>query len=155
MENGRQFRINIYTRGVGEQVALQIWRGERSLTVRVPVVERDADTDRLADLVGSQQSIAPLGIVALDLTAPVAELLPDLRSKTGAVIARVTPEAPYSQQGTLEPGDVIHAVNDRPIGNVDELKKVAAALKPGGAVVLQVEREGTLMLLAFRLERSR
>jgi serine protease Do len=155
MENGRQFRINVYTRGVGEQVALQIWRGERSLTVRVPVVERDSDTARLGDLVGTQQGIPALGIFALDLTAPVADLLPDLRSKAGAVVARVTPEAPYSQQGMLEPGDVIHAVNDQPIANVDELKKLAAALKPGAAVVLQIERESTLMLLAFRLERSR
>ena len=40
MENGRQFRINVYARGVGEQVALDVRRGERTLAVRVPVAER-------------------------------------------------------------------------------------------------------------------
>jgi len=153
MENGRQFRINIYTRGVGEQVALQVWRGERSLTVRVPVVERDADTARLEDLVGSQRPIPTLGIATLDLTPAVLELLPDLRAKTGAVVARVTPQAPYSQQGVLAAGDVIHALNGKVIATADELKAAAAALKPGTAAVLQLERDGVLMLLAFRVER--
>src|SRR5262249_35423180 len=74
MENGRQFRINVYTRGVGEQVALLVWRGERSLTIRVPVAERDVHSARLEDLIGAQQAIPSLGIVTLDLTAAVAEL---------------------------------------------------------------------------------
>ena len=29
MENGRQFRINVYTRGIGEQVAIEVRRGSR------------------------------------------------------------------------------------------------------------------------------
>src|SRR6185295_5308051 len=79
MENGRQFRINVYTRGVGEQVAVQVLRGERTLTLRVAVAERDTDTARLEELIGLQQAIQPLGIVALDLTPRIAELLPPLR----------------------------------------------------------------------------
>ena len=31
MENGRQFRINLYTRTIGQQVALEVERGERRL----------------------------------------------------------------------------------------------------------------------------
>src|SRR5512134_3793118 len=41
MENGRQFRINVYTHGVGEQVAVQVRRGSRTVTVKVPVIERE------------------------------------------------------------------------------------------------------------------
>jgi serine protease Do len=153
MENGRQFRINVYTRGVGEQVTIQISRGDRSLTIRVPVIERDADTERLEDLIGTQQVIRALGLVALDLTPAIAELLPPLRRQKGAVIARVTPEAPYSQQGPLEPGDVIYALNGRIIETVEELKTGASALKPGAAAALQIERDGTLILVAFRVEK--
>ena len=72
MENGRQFRINVYTRGVGEQVGLEVRRGERTLNVRVPVVERANDTGELEALIGSQQAIRPLGIVALDSNPSVA-----------------------------------------------------------------------------------
>jgi serine protease Do len=153
MENGRQFRINVYTRGVGEQVAVEVRRGARTLTVRVPVAERENDTGQLEALIGTQQAMRTLGIIALDLTGPIAELLPPVRRDAGAVVARVTPETPYSQQGRLQPGDVIYALNGKPIANVEDLKNAAAALKPSAAAVLLIERESTLMYLAFRVER--
>ena len=67
MENGRQFRINVYTRGVGEQVAVEVRRGSRTLTVRVPVVERESEAGQLEALIGTQQVIRALGVIALDL----------------------------------------------------------------------------------------
>ena len=153
MENGRQFRINVYSRGVGEQVAVDVRRGGRTLSVRVPVVERENGTGRLEALVGTQQAMRTLGVIVLDLTAPIAAILPPVRRGAGAVVARVTPEAPYSQQGRLQPGDVIYALNGHPIANVEDLKNAAAALKPSAAAVLLIERESTLMYLAFRVER--
>jgi serine protease Do len=153
MENGRQLRINIYTRAAGEQVALEIRRGTRTLSVRVPVNERDTGTARLEELIGPQQPVRTLGIVAIDLTPAVVELLPPLRIERGAVVARVTPETPYSQQGRLEPGDVIHAVNGTPVGTVEALKAAVGALKPGAAAAVQIERDSTLLLIAFRVER--
>jgi serine protease Do len=153
MENGRQFRINVYTRGVGEQVAVEVRRGDRTLTVRVPVVERENDARQLEALIGTQQVIAGLGIIGLDLSPPIASLLPPLRRDKGAVVARVTPATPFSQQGRLQAGDVIYAVNGRAVAGVEELKKAAAALAPGAAGVLLIERQSTLMYLAFRAER--
>jgi serine protease Do len=155
MENGRQFRINVYTRGIGEHVSLDVRRGARSLTMRVPVAERSNDGGQLEALIGSQQVIRPLGIVGLDLTPPVAALLPPVRRDKGAVVARVTPETPYSQQGRLEIGDVIYAFNGRDVAGVEALKAAAATLKPGAASVLLIERGSTLMYLAFRMERDR
>jgi serine protease Do len=153
MENGRQFRINVYTRGVGEQVAVEVRRGARTLNVRVPVVERANDTGELEALIGSQQVIRPLGVLALDLTPPIAEMLPPVRRQKGAVVARATPDTPYSQQGRLQAGDVIYALNARPIMSVEDLKSAAAELKPSAAAVLLIERQSTLMYLAFRVER--
>ena len=134
-------------------MALQVRRGARTLSARVPVNERGNDTGRLEDLIGLLQPIRSLGIVAIDLTPTVAELLPQLRHERGAVIARVTPEAPYSQQGQLVSGDVIYAINGTPVANVEELKTAVAALKPGAAAVLLVERDSTLLYIAFRVER--
>jgi len=153
MENGRQFRINVYTRGVGEQVAIEVRRGTRTLTVRVPVVERENDTGQLEALISTQQVIRNLGIIGLDLTAKIAELLPTVRRDKGVVVARVTPETPYSQQGRLQPGDVIYAMNGRPVNGVEELKAAMAELKSSAAAVVLIERQSTLMYLAFRVER--
>jgi serine protease Do len=153
MENGRQFRINVYTRGVGEQAVVEVRRGSRTLTARVPVVERENDMGELEALIGSQQVIRPLGIIALDLTHAIAEMLPPLRHDKGAVVARVTPETPYSQQGKLQPGDVIYAVNGKPVGGVEDLKGAMALLESSSAGVVVIERDSTLMYLAFRVER--
>ena len=153
MENGRQFRINVYTRGVGEQVAIEVRRGTRTLTVRVPVAERENDTGQLEALISTQQVIRDLGIIGLDLTAKIAELLPTIRRDKGVVVARVTPETPYSQQGRLQPGDVIYAVNGKPVNGVEELKAAMTVLKSSAAAVMLIERQSTLMYLAFRVER--
>lgn len=152
MENGRQFRINVYARGAGELVTLEVRRGERTLSVKVPVGERDTASLRLEELIGPQQPIAALGIVALELTPAIAELLPPVRRSTGAVVARVGPQAPYSQQGTLLPGDVIYALNGSPIEGAEALKSAISALKPGTPAVLHLERDQTLMYLAFRVQ---
>ncbi len=152
MENGRQFRINLYTRAIGQQVALEIERGGRRATVRLPVVERESTSTRLSDLLTPQNSIRALGALVLDLTPQIRQVLPPLRRETGVVVATVSNEAPYSQQGQLRPGDVIYALNGKPVGSVAELKAAAESLKSNDAAVLQIEREGSLMFIAFRAE---
>ena len=153
MENGRQFRINVYTRSVGEQVTLEIQRGERRMTVRVPVVERAKDAGSLAEMVTPENAIRELGVLGLDLSPPIAQLLPDLRRAKGVVVATVSARTPYSQQGGLEVGDVIYALNNRTVTSVSELKSALAALGPESPAVLLIERESTLMYLAFRVQR--
>jgi serine protease Do len=153
MENGRQLRINVYARGVGEQIALEVRRGERSLSFRVPVVERETESTRLEDMIGQQQAIPHLGLTALDLTPAIAQVLPQLRRDKGAVIARVAPDAPFSQQGRLLPGDVVYALNGKVVESASALAGMAAALKPGTAAVVQVERQSGLLYVSFRIER--
>jgi serine protease Do len=152
MENGRQFRINLYTRTIGQQVALEIERAGRRTTVRLPVVERESTSTRLSDLLTPQNSIRALGAIVLELTPQIRQVLPPLRRETGVVVAAVSNDTPYSQQGQLRAGDVLYAVNGKPIATVAELKAAAAELKPNDATVLQIEREGGLMYIAFRAE---
>jgi serine protease Do len=153
MENGRQFRINVYTRGVGERIALELQRGERRMTLRVTVAERESDVGRLSDLVTPDNAVRALGILGLDLTPRIAALLPAQRRDAGVVVVTVSAESPYSQQGRLEAGDVIYALNAKTILNLTDLKAATAALKPGAAGVLLIERQSTLMYLAFRIDR--
>jgi serine protease Do len=153
MENGRQFRINIYARGAGEQVVVNVRRGERTLPLRIQVAERPGGTARLSDLIGVQRRVPVLGIAVLDLSPAVAQVLPSVRETKGAVIVQIGANAPVSQQGRLAPGDVVYALNGARIGGGEDLERAASALKPGSAGVLQIEREGNLMYFAFRVER--
>ena len=152
MENGRQFRINLYTRAIGEQISLDVQRGEQRMTLRIPVAERESSTTRLSDLLAPQNSIRPLGVFVLELTPQISQILRSLRRDKGVVVASVSSEAPFSQQGRLEAGDVIYALNGNPVGSVADLKSAVESLKPGTAAVLQIEREGELKYLAFRTE---
>ncbi len=133
MENGRQFRINLYTRGVGQQVTLDVLRGERRLSLRVPIVERQSDAGRLTELVTPDNAIQALGVIGLDLSPRIAALLPPLRKATAVVVAAVSTESPYSQQGRLQAGDAIYALNGRAIAGIADLKAAVSTLKPGSA----------------------
>jgi serine protease Do len=153
MENGRQFRVNLYTRNIGDQVTLDVQRGERRVTARVAVTERDSDVGRLADFVTPQNTIREIGVFGVDLNAAISALLDNVRGDKGVVVALVGPGTPLSQQGRLAAGDVIYAVNGRAIDGVERLKAALAALPVNAPFVLQVEREGTLLFLSFKVER--
>jgi serine protease Do len=154
MENGRQFRVNLYTRPIGDVVHLDVQRGSDRRTVAVTIAEREDDLGRLAEIAAVRRELLPeLGLIVVDLTDLVAKLLPDRRSDSGAVIIAVAPDAPYSQQGRLQPGDIVRAINGTPVRNMTDLKHLSAVLKPGAAVALLVERQGDLMYLAFRVSR--
>ena len=150
IENGRQFRINLYTRGVGDTVTIEAQRGGSRLTARVAVAERENDAGRLNDLVGLLSPVRALGITALDLSPRIAKLLPSVRRERGAVVAAVSAATPFSHQGRLEPGDVIYSLNGKTVGTVADLNAAAEAVKPGAPSVIQLEREGVLLYLAFR-----
>jgi S1-C subfamily serine protease len=136
-------------------VTVDAQRGERRLSVRVAVGEREGDSGRLSDLVSQQSPIRALGVLGLNLTPQIGSLLPNLRRDKGVVVATVSAAIPYSQQGRLQPGDVIYAINGKPVDTLADLNAAASALKPGTAAVLHIERAGTLMYLAFRVESQR
>ena len=71
------------------------------------------------------------------------------------IVASVSQYTPYSQQGRLQPGDVIYTLNGQPVEGAADLNTLAAQLKAGVPAVLHLEREGTLMYLAFKLEGPR
>ena len=153
MENGRQFRVNLYSRAIGDTVKIETMRGSERQSVQVTVAEREDDPSRLAELVSTQRQlvqIPTLGVLMIDLNDRIARLLPDLRDKTGAVIVAVATDAPYSQQGKLQPGDVIRAINGKAVATVAYLSQLAKELKTGTAVALQIERAGELRYIAFR-----
>jgi serine protease Do len=152
IENGRQLYVNLYRREVGDIVRLEVLRGEKPTTVTVRVAER-ADPLSAATLLSDPREnvVARLGILAATLDPKLAAGLP-LRSKSGVVVASAIASALDSDNGSLAPGDVIHAVNGQWISDLAALRAAVDGAKPGSAVVLQVERRGELMYLAFTVE---
>jgi serine protease Do len=153
MENGRQFHVNFYSRAVGQEVTLELLRGDARFTRRVAVAERSNDPERFSEFVRPEEHVVSrLGILGLDLTAKIAALLPSVRRREGVVVAAISPAAPPSQQGSLRPGDVIYQVNRTQVKNLTDLRAAIGALKAGQALVVQVERGGRLRYFAFAMD---
>jgi serine protease Do len=152
MENGRQFEVNIYQRPIGTVVSLDVLRGSETLSVQVSVYERPDDVTRFTLMVTPEENLIPrLDILGLDLTPQTAALLPGLRSGSGVLVAARAPDAVYGAVA-LAPGDVVCALNGRPITSLAQLRREIAAVQIGAPVVLQVERRGQLLYIAFEME---
>jgi serine protease Do len=152
MENGRQFDVNVYRRRIGESVDLAVLRDGKSLRLSVKVIARPAPATRFLTMVDPERNLVPeLGILVLDRTPEIERLLPSLRRKTGVVVAGRSAEAPFWKGGLL-PGDVIYAINNKPVGRIDDMRRIVGALKAYDAVVIQIERQGHLQFVAFEFE---
>ena len=152
-ENARQFEIGLYRTPIGQKVKIDVVRGGEKLTMNVKVQERENDPFRFADLVKPEDNtVVKLGIVGIPITKDVAAILPDTRFKYGIIVAAKAGDSEYSGQGGLTPGDVIYAVNTRPVATLDALRKSVDGLKAADPLVLQIERDGKLMYLTLSEE---
>ena len=96
--------------------------------------------------------VARLGILGVNLTHQLSQMLPALRVRTGVVVASTVTGATDSREGGFAPGDVIYAVNRVPVSGLGDLRTLLETLRIGDPVVVQVQRRGELMYLAFTLE---
>ena len=81
-----------------------------------------------------------IGVEPQELNAELMETF-NVKTRDGVIITGVLQNGPAGQAG-IKPGDVITAVNGKAVGNVTELLGAVAALKPGVAAPLSVQREG-------------
>jgi S1-C subfamily serine protease len=86
-----------------------------------------------------------IGVEPQELTAELAEGF-GLKPQAGVIITGVLQNSPAANAG-LRPGDVVTAVGGKAVANVSELLSAVAALPPGQASTLAVNRkEGQLTL---------
>jgi serine protease Do len=141
--------MRLFTSNGDERVTLRIVRGEETRRADVAVIAQPHAVDRLTDFLDPESSlIASLGVLGIAITDKVAALLPSLRAPTGVIVAARAPDS-GSADVTLLTGDVIHAVNGIPVVTLASLRALLAAVTPHGAIVLQLERNGQLMYVAF------
>ena len=152
MENARQFDVDLYPYRQGQKVKLEVLRGTQTLTIAVPVMNREDDPMRFADMVDPVKSLVPkLGILAIQIDKKIADMVSDLRNPYGLVVAARSGEPVYAGD-TLQLGDVIYAANGLPVTSVDALNQAIDSLKETDPLVLQVQRDDQLMYLTFEAQ---
>ena len=153
VDNVRQFALDLYTYKIGQKAEIGVLHDGKATTLPVLVEERADDPMRFADLVtGPNNLVNRLGVVAINITGNLKELLgSDLRIPGGVLVAAKTPTSTLLGEGP-QPGDVIHAVNGVPIQDLTELKQRLRQIKAGQPIVLQIERSGLLSYLVLESE---
>ena len=87
-----------------------------------------------------------IGVEPRDLTDELAESM-RLPAREGVLVAGVLQGGPASAAG-LRPGDVVVALEGRPVRSTPELLRAVAALRPGARATLRVQRGGQLAEVA-------
>jgi len=150
MEDGRQLENLVYQQPLSAIVDVTVNRDGKPLNFSMPVIERDDDPQRFADMVSPEKNlIRRLGILAIEITDKLSDLLPDLRHDYGIVVAARAADAPGA---VLQPGDVIYEVNKTPAVSIDALRAVLDTTKPGDTLVLHIQRGTKLKYVAIDLE---
>jgi serine protease Do len=135
----------------GVSMAMEVLRGDRTVSLRVTPVETEQPSARLAQLSDlSKSQITSIGVMGMTLDERAASSMSPLRLASGVVVvARVrTPEGAITD---LRPGDLIHEVNGASVYSVDSLKAALLLLKSGSDVALLVERGGQMFYSTFSM----
>ena len=141
----------LFMRSGGEKIKLGVLRGSTKLTFAVPVIESKSDLDTVAAFIQANTSpMNQLGVVVIDIDQMVASKFPSLRITSGVmVVARAVVS---NADVPLEAGDVIHMINGVSVSKTEELRAALTRTQSSTPVVLQIERSGKLMFVAFTLD---
>ena len=90
-----------------------------------------------------------LGVQPQAITADMVENL-GLKSTKGALLADVVKDSPADKAG-LKPGDVVVALNGKPVNDNSQLTRDVGVIPPGNAVKLEVVRDGKTRTLEAKL----
>lgn len=123
---------------IGAEVELTVLRDGERKTIRTRLGKPEKTAARVGDL---PSKLSGVEFVDIEPETP-------LYGKTkGVLVAAVEPGSPAARQG-LEQGDVITAVNRRPVASVSELARALKAAE--GAIALHVLRGDTRMFIVIR-----
>jgi serine protease Do len=155
VEYARDFELAFYRRLKGDNVSIKVLRDGKELAkpISIEVAEQEAEADdALADAVKPEKNLIPrLGILCIEIDAKMAKILPDLRQPDGLIVAAKSPEG-QGRYIDLQVGDVIHTLNNQPVGSLETFRTVIDGLKTAEPVALLVERSGTFRYVAFEIE---
>jgi len=147
-----QLNIALHVHHIDQVLKMEVLRGTDKKTLFIPAVEHRDKMDRLLDAADPAKSLVPrLGILAIDLTDDLRSELGNMRIAGGVIVVGRAADLIVTDSG-LQSGDIIHTLNGTPVDSVGTLRHLVRQLRTGDAVVLQVERDGKLMYLAFEME---
>ncbi len=121
--------------------------GNQGIGFAVPVNLAHHVMDQL--LKNGKVERAYLGILPQDVTPAMAKAF-GVKEARGAVVGEITANSPAAQSD-LKQGDVIVAVNGKPVDDANQLRLEIGLLSPGSTVNLSVLRGGSAQQVAVKM----
>lgn len=149
----RDFEELLYFRTPGESLPVVVRRAGVDQPLKVAVADK-ASLPAAESLIGvdlDKDLIPRLGVFATSVTKELLENDPGIRDVSGVLVHGKAPDL-QDVGCDLMLGDIIHAVNGRPIGNMDELRVSLQNVKAGDAIALYIERRHKFLYVAFESE---
>jgi len=146
--------LTFYRRQKGDKISVKVLRAGKELPepIVIEVAEEEEGEDALADAVKPENNLVPrLGILCIEIDEKIAKILPDLRQPDGLIVAAKSPDG-QGRYIDLESGDVIHTLNDQPVGALETFRTIIGGMKVGEPVALLIERNGVFRYIAFEIE---
>jgi len=130
----------------GTDTEFSVWRGgsEKDITVKVAKLEEQDARNAGGKPARDEAEGTKLGLVVRPLTPEEKQ---GADTEGSVVVADVQGSA---ERAGIQPGDIILAVNDQAVKNVQDLRTAASHLRPGDAAALLVERGGTQIFVPVR-----
>jgi S1-C subfamily serine protease len=142
----------LYLHSADQDLIIDVLRGEKQLSVVVPVQVHHEKIDDLNDLPELQRTFIPKpNIFASDWDDELKPLLRKDSNDPGVVVIAQGAASNGVDRG-VQSGGIIRAVNRSPLTSVFQLQATIHQLKAGDPVVLQIERGGQLEFLAFEMD---
>ena len=133
----------------GSKVVLTVLRNGKRLDLTVELAARPEDSQ-----LASSPGVVMGAFFDQRLGIGVSSISPEDASRlgiqSGVVISEVDPDGAAAMQG-LQKGDVILRINGNDVPNVATFKNIAASLRSGSIVRMQIRRENVKIVVAFRL----
>jgi serine protease Do len=146
------FTAALYLHPVDQVMKIVVLRESEQKTLNVPVLQEKNPMDQLLDLANPESNlVASLSILAIGVDERIRSAIGGLRKPSGVIVLGRAADLLGPDIG-LTTGDVIHAINNRPVDTVENLRSALSQLKSGDSVALQIERQGKLQFVAFDLD---
>jgi serine protease Do len=146
------FTAALYLHPVDQVLRLEVLRDGEKKTLMIPVLQERHAMDQMLDLADPENNLVPqLAVLAVSIDDRIRATLGEVRMPTGVVVLGRAGNLLGPDVG-LATGDIIHAINKRPVDTIENLRSALGSLKSGDAVALQVERQGKLQFVSFELD---
>lgn len=145
------FMEALYLHPSDQAMNVTVLRGEKQLSVVVPVTVHHDKVDDLNDVPDLERTFIPkLSIFVSDIDDQLKPLLRADDDDTGVVV--IAQSASTAIDTGVQSGDIIRAINRTQLQSVSQLQATVRHLNSGDPVVLQNERGGHLQYLAFEMD---